>query len=189
MRRVTWSRTLRRFRVRFFFPFPFLPLTDLTSLPSSFSTAEHRDPSSYYTSIPLAVMNDPRWARRYTQNDAPRLREIRKRLDGEPGRENVDIMAYDLLEEVVPLASDYIGNTIVQKVRFRSSLLSFPSLCSHSTETDGDDRRPLHSSSNNARRRLASRCSNALLLISRRLGSFTFPLLPSFSILTLPPSL
>jgi protein JSN1 len=63
-------------------------------------------------------MNDPRWARRYTQNDAPRLREIRKRLDSEPGTAEVDVMAYDLLEEVVPLASDYIGNTIVQKVRF-----------------------------------------------------------------------
>lgn len=71
-------------------------------------------------------MNDPRWARRYTQNDAPRLREIRKRLDGEPPMGEVDIMVYDLLEEVVPLASDYIGNTIVQKVRRYPPSFSFP---------------------------------------------------------------
>jgi protein JSN1 len=68
-------------------------------------------------------MNDPRWARRYTQNDAPRLREIRKRLDSEPPMGEVDNMVYDLLDEVVPLASDYIGNTIVQKVR-RASFVS-----------------------------------------------------------------
>ncbi|GAA6027084.1 hypothetical protein JCM8097_006098 [Rhodosporidiobolus ruineniae] len=80
------------------------------------AVAKDREPASYYTSIPLAVLNDPRWARRYNQNDAPRLREIRKRLDGEPGVNEVDNMAYDLLDEVVPLASDYIGNTIVQKL-------------------------------------------------------------------------
>ncbi|GAA5848606.1 hypothetical protein JCM8547_004571 [Rhodosporidiobolus lusitaniae] len=80
------------------------------------AVAKNREPVTYYTSIPLAVLNDPRWARRYTQNDAPRLREIRKRLDGEPPQSEVDTMAYDLLDEVVPLASDYIGNTIVQKL-------------------------------------------------------------------------
>ncbi|GAA5928622.1 hypothetical protein JCM10213_002517 [Rhodosporidiobolus nylandii] len=80
------------------------------------AVAKDREPTSYYTSIPLAVMNDPRWARRYTQTDAPRLREIRKRLDGEPPVSEVDTMAYDLLDEVVALASDYIGNTIVQKL-------------------------------------------------------------------------
>lgn len=44
----------------------------------------------YYTSIPLAVLNDPRFARRYSQHDAPRLREIRKRLEGEIGEEEAD---------------------------------------------------------------------------------------------------
>ncbi|GAA6008981.1 hypothetical protein JCM10207_004054 [Rhodosporidiobolus poonsookiae] len=85
------------------------------------AVAKHREPTSYYTSIPLAVMNDPRWARRYSHNDAPRLREIRKRLDGEPPVGEVDAIAYDLLDEVVPLASDYIGNTIVQKLFEQSS--------------------------------------------------------------------
>ncbi|GAA5885492.1 hypothetical protein JCM6882_009642 [Rhodosporidiobolus microsporus] len=80
------------------------------------AVANDREPSSYYTSVPLAVMTDPRWARRYSQNDAPRLREMRKRLDGEISVAEVDTMAYDLLDEVVPLASDFIGNTIVQKL-------------------------------------------------------------------------
>lgn len=44
----------------------------------------------YYTSIPLAVLNDPRFARRYSNNDAPRLREIRKRLESELPMDEVD---------------------------------------------------------------------------------------------------
>ncbi|GAA5968271.1 hypothetical protein JCM11641_003789 [Rhodosporidiobolus odoratus] len=80
------------------------------------AVSKDREPAVYYTSIPLAVMNDPRWARRYTQNDAPRLREIRKRLDAEPPVEEIDGMVHELLDEVVALSSDYIGNTIVQKL-------------------------------------------------------------------------
>ncbi|GAA5830360.1 hypothetical protein JCM11251_001322 [Rhodosporidiobolus azoricus] len=80
------------------------------------AVAKDREPATYYTSVPLAVMTDPRWARRYSQNDAPRLRELRKRLDGEISEAEVDTMAQDLLDEVVPLASDFIGNTIVQKL-------------------------------------------------------------------------
>ncbi|BGP37989.1 hypothetical protein JCM10449v2_001916 [Rhodotorula kratochvilovae] len=72
-----------------------------------------RPPQTYYTSIPLAVLSDPRFARRYSHNDAPRLREIRKRLDAEPPTAEI---AADLMDEVVPLASDYIGNTLVQKL-------------------------------------------------------------------------
>ncbi|GAA6056427.1 hypothetical protein JCM3770_000697 [Rhodotorula araucariae] len=75
-----------------------------------------RPPQTYYTSIPLAVLSDPRFARRYSHNDAPRLREIRKRLDAEPPTVEVDAIAADLMDEVVPLASDYIGNTLVQKL-------------------------------------------------------------------------
>lgn len=44
----------------------------------------------YYTSIPLAVLNDQRFARRYSQHDAPRLREIRKRLEGDIGDSEAD---------------------------------------------------------------------------------------------------
>ncbi|GAA5978156.1 hypothetical protein JCM10908_004250 [Rhodotorula pacifica] len=80
------------------------------------AVAADRPPKMYYTSIPLAVLNDPRFARRYSQHDAPRLREIRKRLEGEINEEEADSIAHDLMDEVVPLASDYIGNTLVQKL-------------------------------------------------------------------------
>ncbi|KWU46568.1 ARM repeat-containing protein, partial [Rhodotorula sp. JG-1b] len=80
------------------------------------AVAADRPPKMYYTSIPLAVLNDPRFARRYSQHDAPRLREIRKRLEGEFDQEEADSIAQDLMDEVVPLASDYIGNTLVQKL-------------------------------------------------------------------------
>ena len=48
---------------------------------------------TYYNSIPLNVMNDPRWARRYTVQDAPRLREIRKKLDAEIPQDEVDTVS------------------------------------------------------------------------------------------------
>ncbi|GAA5874960.1 hypothetical protein JCM3774_000460 [Rhodotorula dairenensis] len=80
------------------------------------AVAADRPPKMYYSSIPLAVLNDPRFARRYAQHDGPRLREIRKRLEGEIDEEEVDSIAQDLMDEVVPLASDYIGNTLVQKL-------------------------------------------------------------------------
>ncbi|GAA5957631.1 hypothetical protein JCM3765_001461 [Sporobolomyces pararoseus] len=80
------------------------------------AVAVSRPPMTYYHSIPLNVMNDPRWARRYGPSDATRLREIRKKLDGELPQEEVDSLAHELLDEVIPLASDYIGNTIVQKL-------------------------------------------------------------------------
>ncbi|BGO97711.1 Protein JSN1 [Rhodotorula toruloides] len=80
------------------------------------AVGEERPPIMYYTSIPLAVLNDPRFARRYSNNDAPRLREIRKRLESELPTDEVDEIAHDLMDEIVPLASDYLGNTLVQKL-------------------------------------------------------------------------
>ncbi|GEM09661.1 RNA binding protein Jsn1 [Rhodotorula toruloides] len=80
------------------------------------AVGEERPPIMYYTSIPLAVLNDPRFARRYSNNDAPRVREIRKRLESELPTDEVDEIAQDLLDEIVPLASDYLGNTLVQKL-------------------------------------------------------------------------
>ncbi|GAA5996214.1 uncharacterized protein JCM10292_007465 [Rhodotorula paludigena] len=80
------------------------------------AVAADRPPQTYYTSIPLAVLSDPRFARRYSHNEAPRLREIRKRLDSELATAEADSIATDLMDEIVPLASDYIGNTLVQKL-------------------------------------------------------------------------
>jgi protein JSN1 len=54
--------------------------------------------------------------------DIPRLREIRKRLDsGQLNENEVDAVAGELMEDVVSLGSDHIGNTIVQKLFERCS--------------------------------------------------------------------
>ncbi|KAG6821175.1 hypothetical protein H0H93_005395 [Arthromyces matolae] len=75
--------------------------------------AEFRPPTMYYTTIPL-VSERPqhrRW-------DASKLRELRKRLDsGTMTVDEVDQVAGDFLEgEIVDLASDWLGNTVVQKL-------------------------------------------------------------------------
>lgn len=50
-------------------------------------------------------------------HDAPRLREIRKRIDnGSCSKEEIEQIAMNMLPEVAELASDYLGNTVVQKL-------------------------------------------------------------------------
>ncbi|KAK2460526.1 hypothetical protein APHAL10511_006996 [Amanita phalloides] len=75
--------------------------------------AEFRPPTMYYTSIPLVSerTHNRRW-------DAAKLRELRKRLDaGNMPLEEVDQVAADFLDgEIVDLASDWLGNTVVQKL-------------------------------------------------------------------------
>jgi protein JSN1 len=68
--------------------------------------------SQYAVEIPLVP--DPSHTRVY---DAPRLREIRKRIDNNtmsPGE--VEEVAMSMLPEIAELASDYLGNTVVQKL-------------------------------------------------------------------------
>ena len=49
--------------------------------------------------------------------DAPRLRDIRKRIDnGSCGVHEIEETAIDMLPEIAELASDYLGNTVVQKL-------------------------------------------------------------------------
>ncbi|KAK0228334.1 hypothetical protein IW262DRAFT_596366 [Armillaria fumosa] len=80
--------------------------------------AEFRPPTMYYTTIPLVSerTNNRRW-------DASKLRELRKRLDsGTMGTEEIDSVATDFLDgEIVDLASDWLGNTVVQKLFERCS--------------------------------------------------------------------
>ncbi|KAG2020663.1 pumilio/RRM domain-containing protein [Coprinopsis cinerea AmutBmut pab1-1] len=75
--------------------------------------AEFRPPTMYYTTIPLVSerQHNRRW-------DASKLRELRKRLDsGTMSTEEVDQVAGDFLDgEIVDLASDWLGNTVVQKL-------------------------------------------------------------------------
>ncbi|CBX97373.1 hypothetical protein IAQ61_007205 [Plenodomus lingam] len=50
-------------------------------------------------------------------HDAPRLREIRKRIDnGSCSKEEIEQIARNMLPEIAELASDYLGNTVVQKL-------------------------------------------------------------------------
>ncbi|KAK5088777.1 hypothetical protein LTR05_002999 [Lithohypha guttulata] len=55
-----------------------------------------------------------------TQNrmfDAPRLRDIRKRIDnGQCAIQEVEQIALEMLPEIAELSSDYLGNTVVQKL-------------------------------------------------------------------------
>lgn len=75
--------------------------------------AEFRPPTMYYTTIPLVSErpNNRRW-------DAAKLRELRKRLDsGSMTVEEIDAVSEDFLDgEIVDLASDWLGNTVVQKL-------------------------------------------------------------------------
>lgn len=49
--------------------------------------------------------------------DAPRLRDIRKRIDnGQCNIQEVEQIAMEMLPEIAELSSDYLGNTVVQKL-------------------------------------------------------------------------
>ncbi|KAG9293576.1 hypothetical protein G9A89_005579 [Geosiphon pyriformis] len=78
---------------------------------------DNRPPTTYFTSIP--PVGDPNPNRK---PDASRLREIRKRLDsGHCSAKEVEAIASEILEECVELSSDYIGNTVIQKLFERCS--------------------------------------------------------------------
>jgi protein JSN1 len=50
-------------------------------------------------------------------HDAPRLREIRKRIDNNTcSQQEIEDVALNMLDEIAELASDYLGNTVVQKL-------------------------------------------------------------------------
>ena len=50
-------------------------------------------------------------------HDAPKLREIRKRIDNQSWTTaEIESIAMDMLPEIAELSSDYLGNTVVQKL-------------------------------------------------------------------------
>lgn len=75
--------------------------------------ADFRPPAMYYTTIPQVTErgNARQW-------DATKLREFRKRIDsGTCSLEEVDQVAKSYMDgEIVELASDWLGNTVVQKL-------------------------------------------------------------------------
>ncbi|WWC99410.1 hypothetical protein V866_006313 [Kwoniella sp. B9012] len=79
------------------------------------AAADSRPPVTYYTAIPLVGDRPSR------RPDNSRLKDIRKLLDaGQCTQEEVDSIVHELMEDCAELASDYIGNTIVQKLFERS---------------------------------------------------------------------
>lgn len=75
------------------------------------AVAEFRPPVTYYTSIPL--VSEVSSNRRF---DTARLRDLRKTIDsGSCSVEDIDSMALEFINDIVDLASDYIGNTVIQK--------------------------------------------------------------------------
>ncbi|KAI7905310.1 armadillo-type protein [Cokeromyces recurvatus] len=69
-------------------------------------------PQKYYHSIPAAPeLGQSR------KVDISRLRDIRKRLDtGSITVKELEVIALECLDEIVELCSDYIGNTIIQRL-------------------------------------------------------------------------
>ncbi|CAH7689762.1 hypothetical protein PPACK8108_LOCUS24898 [Phakopsora pachyrhizi] len=81
------------------------------------AVSEFRPPVTYYTSVPPPINQlDPHRRLVSSASDPTRLREIRKRIDSNSlDQEEMDQLATELMDEIVYLSSDYIGNTIVQK--------------------------------------------------------------------------
>ncbi|KAG8967296.1 hypothetical protein FRC03_010235 [Tulasnella sp. 419] len=81
--------------------------------PDIIALADFRPPSMYYSSIPTVSerVQNRRW-------DASRLRELRKRMDsGACSNDEIDMIASNFMDgEIVELASDWLGNTVVQKL-------------------------------------------------------------------------
>ncbi|KAK3676210.1 hypothetical protein LTR78_003960 [Recurvomyces mirabilis] len=68
--------------------------------------------NNYYPEVP--PMPEPNHNR---VHDAPRLREIRKRIDNNSCTAlEIESIAIEILPEIAELASDYLGNTVVQKL-------------------------------------------------------------------------
>ncbi|KAF2675559.1 hypothetical protein BT63DRAFT_41679 [Microthyrium microscopicum] len=68
--------------------------------------------NNYETEVPPVL--EPSHSRIH---DAPRLREIRKRIDNNTcSPQEIEEVAINMLDEIAELASDYLGNTVVQKL-------------------------------------------------------------------------
>lgn len=83
---------------------------DIATISANISSAAN------YRSLQLEIpaVPEPNSTRVY---DAPRLRDIRKRIDnGTCGLQEIEQIAVDMLPEIAELASDYLGNTVVQKL-------------------------------------------------------------------------
>ncbi|KAG0048773.1 hypothetical protein BGZ83_006306 [Gryganskiella cystojenkinii] len=80
-------------------------------------TPSSSEPVIYFPTIPPVAEPSP-----HRRLDAPRLREIRKRLDsGHCTVKELDSLSNECMDECIELCSDYIGNTVMQKLFERCS--------------------------------------------------------------------
>ena len=97
---------------------------DMLKIVREFGASEHDVPTigaSIDTAIEfnnfedeIPAVAEPSHAR---VHDAPKLREIRKRIDnGAISQAEIEEIALGMLPEIAELASDYLGNTVVQKL-------------------------------------------------------------------------
>lgn len=81
------------------------------------ATGRAEKPALYYSYIPVLPERS-----QYRRFDSAGLKDIRKRLDGPYcDQAEIDQITTDLMEDCVMLSSDYIGNTIIQKLYDRAS--------------------------------------------------------------------
>lgn len=83
---------------------------DTARIASTLQSAIHF--TTYHDEIP--PVREPTHTR---VHDAPKLRDIRKRIDNQSlSQAEIENVAVDMLPEIAELSSDYLGNTVVQKL-------------------------------------------------------------------------
>lgn len=110
-------------------------------------------------------------------HDAPKLRDIRKRIDNQAlSRPDIEQVAVDMLPEIAELASDYLGNTVVQKLfescsdNVRDSMLA--EIAPHMAEIG------CHKNGTWAAQRIIDQCKtpHQASLLARHMHPYTVPL-------------
>ncbi|KAJ3558082.1 hypothetical protein NPX13_g9792 [Xylaria arbuscula] len=110
-------------------------------------------------------------------HDAPKLRDIRKRIDNQSlSQAEIENIAVDMLPEISELSSDYLGNTVVQKLfehcsdEIRDAMLT--EIAPHMAEIG------VHKNGTWAAQKIIDVCKtpHQLSLIVENLRSYTIPL-------------
>ncbi|KAI0402597.1 hypothetical protein F4802DRAFT_617473 [Xylaria palmicola] len=110
-------------------------------------------------------------------HDAPKLRDIRKRIDNQSlSQAEIENIATDMLPEIAELSSDYLGNTVVQKLfehcsdDLRDAMLS--EIAPHMAEIG------VHKNGTWAAQKIIDVCKtpNQMSLIVENLRPYTIPL-------------
>lgn len=110
-------------------------------------------------------------------HDAPKLRDIRKRIDNQSlSQQEIENIAIEMLPEIAELSSDYLGNTVVQKLfehcsdNIRDSMLA--EIAPHMAEIG------VHKNGTWAAQKIIDVCNtpHQMNLIVQHLRAYTIPL-------------